>query len=365
MSDPRLLDRTCSIAVVPRLPGATIRTFLCAAALALLALPGAGLAFSRCVTTAQELTQALDDARTTADQNTGIKIAAGTYMADDGFDVILMRASQFVLITGGWSKPDCATRLVGPQAATTVVGGASSPALYVAYNQQSGNIVTLGDLTLSNPGYSEFGHGCLSAHVPAGNILGIGRARIEQCAAPFGSAVSITNYGEVNINNLAVTDNPTADTPVDIRTYDGGVARLSQITLVHDDGQQGIYLATFGTGSQALLSNSVVWSGGTAAGSENILTAGSGITLTRVHYELRAGQVADDNTPSHGDPGFVSPTDRHLRADSILVDSGVASPAGGTGSYDADYNPRVQGVAVDVGAYEYFSTTIFADGFDQ
>jgi len=71
---------------------------------------------------------------------------------------------------------------------------------------------------------------------------------------------------------------------------------------------------------------------------------------------------AGDIMTGTGDPGFVAIGDPHLRSDSILIDSGVANPEGGSGSYDADGAVRVQGPAVDVGAFE--SDVVFEDGFE-
>ncbi len=58
----------------------------------------------------------------------------------------------------------------------------------------------------------------------------------------------------------------------------------------------------------------------------------------------------------------MAPGDPHLRYDSLLRDSGVADPEGGSGSYDADGAGRVLGAGVDVGAFE--SDALFRDGFD-
>ena len=73
--------------------------------------------------------------------------------------------------------------------------------------------------------------------------------------------------------------------------------------------------------------------------------------------------TASKRGPGTGDPGFVAPGEGGLRPDSILVDSGVAAPEGGTGIRDVDGRFRVLGAAVDVGAIEY-DDVLFRDGFD-
>jgi hypothetical protein len=347
-----------------------MRALSCAAMIVLLVLPGVGLAFNRCVSNAQQLVQALDDAETTQDLTTSIKLVAGTYAAANGFSMVLSGTGKLVFISGGWSSQACAVRLGGAAADTTLVASSNDTALAINYIGSPDNfLVTVTDVTLSNPTASVANQGSCFLHIgSAGNsnsVLTLSRVRIENCAGAH--AVEIQSYGTANLLNLVAIGNPAANTAVSVRSYGGGINNLSQVTVVHNANNLGLYLATFGANSQIYLSNSVVWNGAAAAEEENILTyseAGSGIAFTRVHYELRAGAV-NDIAPSHGDPGFVSSTDPHLRDDSILIDSGVASPPGGTGSADADNNPRLQGVAVDVGAYEYVSTRIFSNGFDQ
>ncbi len=54
------------------------------------------------------------------------------------------------------------------------------------------------------------------------------------------------------------------------------------------------------------------------------------------------------------DPGFVSYTkDFHLKSDSLLVNAGFDSPAGGLSDTDLDENARLVGAHVDIGAYEF------------
>ena len=103
----------------------------------------------------------------------------------------------------------------------------------------------------------------------------------------------------------------------------------------------------------------------TGAPAPSLLLGGEPVTvsLARVHYESLSGLPLANVAPGTGDPGFVAPGEGGLRPDSILVDSGVAAPEGGTGIRDVDGRFRVLGAAVDVGAIEY-DDVLFRDGFD-
>jgi hypothetical protein len=89
------------------------------------------------------------------------------------------------------------------------------------------------------------------------------------------------------------------------------------------------------------------------------------VFMTRVHAGLRDGDPPDgDNTPGSGDPGFVAASNPCLRAGSVLVDSGVSNPAGGSGTFDADGRLRMHGASIDIGAFE-FEDTIFSNPFEH
>ena len=98
----------------------------------------------------------------------------------------------------------------------------------------------------------------------------------------------------------------------------------------------------------------------------DIRVLGTGIYFTRAHYAKLAGTPDFNNTPSTGDPRFAGVYDARLSIDSPLIDSGVANPAGGVGTFDADGKQRVRGTGVDVGAFEYVPPdSIFRNGFEN
>jgi hypothetical protein len=340
--------------------------------LALLTLPGASHAFSRCVTTAAQLRTAFTDAATTTDLITTIKIAANTYASTTGFVLELDPAdhgTRTVLISGGWSSPSCSTRLSGAAAETVLVGSPAYRTLVVETDPFAQvNSIFISGLSLNNPGYSGSLPGaCLASSIYSGHDLTLERLRIEQCVATANvRAMYISSTGSVYARNIVVKNN-ALDPVVDLNASGGGSILVTQLSLVRNADQSGVFLSSNGAGSQIILSNSIVWSSNSSVG-ENDFNAqygsGGGIGFNRVHYNVLEGATSYNIAPSNGDPGFLSQNDLHLRGDSILVDSGVANPSGGSGTTDADDKPRVQGVAVDVGAYERNPDVIFNYGFD-
>ncbi|MBK7143911.1 MAG: hypothetical protein IPH76_01410 [Xanthomonadales bacterium] len=342
---------------------------LLGAVLALLALPGVGHAFVRCVTTSEALTTALQDAYSTADTVSYILIAEGTYTSSDGFSLTLVNPIQGINLVGGYSRPSCATKLQGPASATVLVGTPLFPALKVRTHEpaQVQNIY-IADLSLQHPGYTGSLTGaCLHAeNWKASHQLTIERLRIEQCQATQGAAAHVGGPGTSIVRNLLLRDNATPKA-ASFQAVSGGTLSLAQLTVVHGASQIGMELISAGSGSELYLSNSVVTSNAPNPFGTDIDAwhdAGSDLRLERVHVDVINGSPSSNVARSSGDPGFVSATDPHLREDSVLVDSGVPNPNGNTGTLDADGRSRVFGAAVDVGAFEYLPDALFADGFE-
>lgn len=342
---------------------------LLGAMLALLLLPGAGHAFVRCVTTSEALSTALLDAYSTADPVSYILIAEGSYTSTSGFSLTLVNAIQGINILGGFSRPSCATKLHGPASATVLVGTPLFPALKVRTHEpaQAQNIY-IADLSLQHPGYTgSLAGACLHAeNWKASHQLTLERVRIEQCHATQGAAVHVGGPGTSVVRNLLVKDNATPSA-ASFQAVSGGSLSLAQLTIVHGASQLGVELLSSGSGSELFLSNSVVTSNAPNPFGVDIDAwhdASGVIGLERVHFDVINGSPSTNIARSSGDPGFVSATDPHLRDDSVLVDSGVANPAGTTGTLDADGQARVFGAAVDVGALEYVPDALFADGFE-
>ena len=80
------------------------------------------------------------------------------------------------------------------------------------------------------------------------------------------------------------------------------------------------------------------------------------------------GTLSEGNNLFGSDPGFFAPDsgEYSLRQGSAAVDAGSGAPPGGLGAGDVEGDTRVQGLGVDVGAYEGpCERCIFADGFES
>jgi len=338
------------------------------------ALPGHAL--STCVGTAQQLHDALASVALSSDINVVIKVRTGTYIQTAGtgnFSATATHSNQIVEISGGWSGPNNSCQNKSFDAAETIlVGGAYNTALYLSTgNAVSGSVLSAHDLTLANNGYTATGLGaCLMTYVSANNEAVLERLQMVECLAPNSSNAAgyLENTGGLlTMRNVYVRSSlAKSNGGLSVNTYSGGTTRLSHLSITNtnstgsDSLTSGLYLANF-SDSFTYLSNSVIWGNDPDAATMDLNTFGSGMFLTRVHYGKRGGVPTSNISPSTGDPGFTHYNDPHLRADSILIDSGITNPLGGSGTFDANGLPRTLGGAVDVGAFE--SELLFADGF--
>jgi hypothetical protein len=351
--------------------------FRCARAILLcssLALPGLGHAYSACVGTSAELDAAMSQATTSTDASITIRIREGTYLGGGGnaFYLTLAHSNQTVAISGGWSGPACENQRLGASG-TVLVGNENSAALQVhAGFGTNGNTIEASDLTLGNTtGIDNPDVGaCLHAVLNQAATMRLHRLRLDTCVGA--SAAIMENFGgNLQFANSVVQGGYNSAAPVRSFSSDA-ITRFAHLTITGNTATSASQEASglsivspVNAASQITLDNSVVWGGIAPDGIPDIATDGPGIVFTRAHYETRSqlNAVITDNLPSHGDPGFLSPTNPRPHADSLLVDSGVTTSIGGAS--DVEGEARTQGAAADVGAYETNPDRIFADGFDQ
>lgn len=345
-------------------------------ALLLLSAPVSALAGEWCVHTAQELHDALLAAKNSSDTSSIVKVRQGTYTTtatSDNFVMHFIKANQTVEISGGWSGITglCQERNPDPSL-TVLVGSPDTATLSIDVTDQN-DAVRVSGLTLRNPAYTSTSAGaCLNAAIGEGSSALFERLRMEQCVAANASigTGAFSTHGQLDVRDVSVRGGSAlSNGGLTVTSYANAVARLAQISVTDthptepNPWSSGLSLSSLQNG-EIHLDNSVVW--GNHDGTYDLYLYGTNVHLTRVHYGSLDGQPASNVAPGTGDPGFVAAGDAHLRADSILVDSGIANPAAGIGDFDADGRARVQGAAVDVGAFEstYVSDLIFADGFN-
>ncbi len=334
-----------------------------------LALPGqAATVF--CVGTAQQLTDALASAAASPDPTIDIRLRSGTYTGS--FDLSAQHSNQSIQLSGGWVSflnTPCSLQFKGTSG-TTLVGPASNGTLLVEVsNAASGSTVTVSDLTVSNPNFSDIAWGaCLYAGNTAGNTMLLERLRMEQCHStlgPYASGFLTNSGGTLTLRNVVTVDGAAPENGgLRVATYSAGTSYLSHISITNTQSNNtisGLYI-TADANSTAYLSNSVIWGNNPGPDTYDVYVDGPNIHFLRVHYGSLAGIPASNDTPGMGDPGFLGVNDPHLSANSVLIDSAVANPAGGAGTLDAAGQPRTSGVASDVGAYEV--EYLFRNGFE-
>lgn len=358
------------------------------------ALPSIGHALTvRCVGNVSQLSTALTEANASTDTAFIIRVRTGTYGAAQAFEAFRLIADvpdQVIELSGGWSGNGgtCQTRTNDPSQ-TVLVGTAIRTTLTIGLGDgaNSGSVVHVHGLTLRNPaGYNPAeSAACLSGVNVYNGEMRVERLHLEQCVSTASGipAMSFLNHGSaagqalLTIRNVSLRDNSArTNSGMVVATYNNSVSRLSQLSITTSQTTDvsitvgGLHLSGYGN-STTYVSNSVVWGNDPDPGARDIMIYGVGIHFNRMHYgfldALPGSTLASNNTPSTGDPGFVGIGNARLRADSILIDSGIVNPPGGTGSLDADGNTRVQGGFVDVGAFEAtpHSDRIFANDFED
>jgi hypothetical protein len=351
-------------------------------ALSLLAAPlASGAVTLSCVHDVEELRAAIDAAAGSSDTPIVINLRSGTYdlsTASSQVYLRLLHTNQLVGISGGWQGDNgaCTTQTKGADA-TVIVGAGAQRALWVntdPTNSHTNIGVYVSDLTLRNPTGTGYGV-CMAVTVSPGNSFSGERLRMDQCdSQDSGQATAILSNsgGQLSLVDVAASNGHSAvnNGGIGVSTTNGGTTRLSQLSITGMSSDVGATACNGlsisnpnNDGSSSSLSNSVVAGNDTDFDTKDLCVVGAGTQLKRVHYGSLSGTATSETASSSGDPGFVAAGDPHLRSDSALIDSGVSDPIGGSGSYDVAGKPRLQGLAVDVGAFEW-SDGIFAAGFE-
>ena len=333
---------------------------------ALICTSAPAVAATFCVSNSSELQSALQTASTNADASDLIKLRAGTYVSPAGgfgrnqtFD-----GEESITIEGGWGSliGNCDFSL-NSSTASIIDGADINPGLIINRGNGTGS-TTIRRLTITrgfqggNQGNTNRGGGLAiftvqgsdggttvenvifrdnNASLIAGGAYLAGQPLVVRSnlfvgnGASTGSAIStISNSSTVYFNNNTVT-----------QSVGSGPTSL----VVRFDGDSAVYL-----------SNNILWGNF----GRDLFTDGQTIIANVI--QSMAGTPALENGTIASDPLFVSPSDLRLRAGSPALNSGANTPFGGLSTRDLDGGVRVNGPAVDRGAYE--ADTFFANGFE-
>jgi hypothetical protein len=182
------------------------------------------------------------------------------------------------------------------------------------------------------------------------------------------------NVADGSQNDIVLTDNivyNTAYSGLRFNTNTLHGARIDNNTIVNADtaGTFDGYAAisndwNFPSDALDLRNNIVVPAAGKPyTGGSVGIDSGIG-TISNNLWSGGTGGVAFDAHPVLAAPGFVNAAqaDFHLLENSAAINAGNAGVAGWIAD-DYDNNPRPFGSGYDIGAYEFFSDIIFANGF--
>jgi hypothetical protein len=163
-------------------------------------------------------------------------------------------------------------------------------------------------------------------------------------SSPNAAAASFYSNNEIDVSNNTFAGNQSTDAQVQTRVM--------------------IDYTTF-TGLK--LSNNIFWGNNLAAGIFDVNLSGSGpgqigATLLNNDIEGATGTAVAATGTLHVDPAFVGDDNFRLAASSLLIDAGVDEPPGGLTDIELDGAPRIDGTAVDLGAFE--SSYIYSNSFE-
>jgi len=335
-----------------------------------------------CVGSASELSDALATLSTSAVDSDAddIRVRVGAYFAPVGGWAGAVTNNHDLTVTGGYL--DVACTLQTQDASQTVLdGNHASGVLTINANAIPNSTIHISALTFQNgSGSSPFqsSAGGLKVGDPgpiAGGIVLIERNIFQHNVGVAGLAGTTAVGGLLAASdgpNLIVRDNLFFDNsaPNSAAAYvcSDNAIDVANNTFVGNQStdtalaQRVVFDYFTPTGMK--LDNNIFWSNSTGAGVADIDVSGS-----FRHADLRNNDIqALSGTPvsSSGalsvDPGFIGGADFRLASSSPLIDAGVSNPGGGLSGVDLDGAQRVDGLTLDLGAYE--SNYIFVDGFE-
>ena len=330
-----------------------------------------------------------------------ILVAIGTYTGT-GSDVVLLNKSA--ILSGGWDETfttQSGMSTIDGQAARrgiTVNGGVTTTLeRFVVQNSgnnsiNGGGIYSQGTLTLNNSiiigntsGFNGGGGG-------GGGISNVGTVTVNNSTISGNFGGGISNWGTVTLNNSTVNGNTASIEGGGIGDYNGGMLTLNNSTISGNTASSGGGIFAIQGGTIRLNNSTVSLNTASRGGGiynsaavvimQNTLLAGNTASSTSPDcngsigssgYNLIGDASNCDFTATTGDMTDLDPFLGPLQDNggptfthALLPQSPAINAGNITGCSDQDGNPlasdqrgitRPQGIACDIGAYEYIFTT--------
>jgi hypothetical protein len=339
-----------------------------------------------CATNAIDLQNMLNAAALSADDDV-IRLRIGPFVAPgdvNGFTYVSGNDGALT-ISGNWfgsvALPNACVDQKEYHHVTTLSGNGERRALTVSMTSMAPGLLRIEQLRFADglTGVSSIG-GCASI-VSAYGTVQVERVLFEGCLAPLGDggglflqAKSAQLKGNLFHHNTARRGGAAF---IDGR---GGALVLNNNTIADNlaetlsgaaGGIQFVKSGIDGAATAVWASNNIIWGNNAGVDRYDIDVSGlsaNAAVLRHNHLGAVKGTPApsSSNTTS-GDPRFVDATrtsysDYAVNAISAAHNSGNNSPAGGLTTWDVAGAKRVQGPAVDRGAFEI--DELFGNGFD-
>lgn len=333
-------------------------------ALACASAPAAAATF--CVSTAAELQAALQTASTNADATDLIKLRAGTYVSPAGgfgrnqvFD-----GAESITIEGGWANLIGNCDFSTHSSTASIIDGANThPGLIINRGIGTGT-TTIRRLTVTR-GFQ--GGNQIETNRGGGiaifTVLGSeGGTTVENVIFRDNNASLIAGGAYLAGQPLVVRGNLFVGNGASSGSAMATVSNSSVVYFNNNTVTQSVgsgptsAVVRFDGDSEVYLSNNILW------GNFGRDLYADGLTVISNVIQSTSGTPMLENGNVGSDPLFVSASDQRLRAGSPALNSGANTPFGGLSTRDLDGGMRLNGPAVDRGAYE--ADTFFANGFE-
>ena len=304
-----------------------------------------------CVNSPESLQTALNVAAINGEDNT-IQVVRGTYLTPGSQFQYVSYDNFSISLLGGFTI-GCESRVLNPTN-TVLDGQNANRVIRIFVGSGSANIHFQG-FTVRNGNVSDtFG----GAGLYFGNSAGSSgeyaidhNIFVNNNTSWFGGGLGGgSDLGVTRIENNLIVNNSAGENGGGASLGSNGTAYITNNTVSGNAAAQGNGGLRLWAGGTGFISNNIFFSNTTL----DLLLISSNTVLLNNDIGTQNGSPGPGSASNvNVDPQFVGSGDFHLRVGSPLIDAGTATPQGGLSASDLEGNPRIIGVAPDIGAYEY------------